>query len=212
MNQKFFQSYRECHFINQTVKNPNILVGDYSIYCGYYHNHPFEESVLYLDEKDTHKQNIDRLIIGKFCCIASGVKFMMGGNQCHRPDWLTVYPLDSLDGFLDKETEDYLGYLPKGDTLIGNDVWLGFESLVMPGINIGDGAIVASRSVVTRDIEPYTIVGGAPARVVKKRFSEDVIDILLEMKWWDWPIEKIKQCQAILLSQDIEKIKIIKEL
>ncbi len=122
---------------------------------------------------------------------------MLGGNHNHNPKWITVYP------FKDKLIDSYK---PKGDTIIGNDVWIGTEAMIMPGITIGDGAIIASRSVVTKDVDPYTVVGGNPAKHIKERFDKDKIDMLLKMKWWDWEENHIKNSMDILSSSDINKL------
>ncbi len=186
-----FSSYRECIFVKDRINNDNVIVRAYTFYCGYYHGHDFNDC-------------IDRLKIGKFCSIASGVKFMLGGNSCHRYDWFTTYPLDSISDMTEKENEEYCAYLPKGDTEIGNDVWIGFEALIMPGVKIGDGgAVVASRAVVTNNVEPYTIVGGIPAKPIKKRFNDDVISLLLKVQWWDWDLNKITKYRHILLSNNV---------
>lgn len=200
-----FKDYRDSYFIKDRTKNPNIIAGDYSYYSGYYHGREFDECVWYMDGTETACP--ERLIIGKFCSIATGVTFMMAGNQGHRHDWIAQYPLDSFD-------EDFDGYtttppkafISKGDTVVGNDVWIGAEAMIMPGITIGDGAMIATRALVTKDVDPYTIVGGSPAKVIKKRFSDEQIQILLKVRWWDWPIDKIKANLDILRSGDIFKL------
>ncbi|HCQ90891.1 MULTISPECIES: CatB-related O-acetyltransferase [unclassified Clostridium] len=203
-----FNHWTEIKYLKDTVKNPLIEVGKYTYYSGYYAGGNFEDiCVRYIwgDEKSKEMYNpiedygwtLDRIKIGKYCCIASGVIFMMGGNHNHNPEWITVYP------FKDKLLDSYK---PKGDTIIGNDVWIGTEAMIMPGITIGDGAIIASRSVVTKDVEPYTVVGGNPAKHIKERFDKDKIDMLLEMKWWDWEENHIKNSIDILSSSDINKL------
>jgi acetyltransferase-like isoleucine patch superfamily enzyme len=145
------------------------------------------------------------LIIGSFCSIADKVKIFLGGN--HRSDWITTFPFTHIHEnvfSLDEKTDH-----PKsnGDVIIGNDVWVGYESTITSGIKIGDGAVIAANSVVVKDVEPYTIVGGNPAKVIKKRFSDDIINDLLELKWWEWSDEKINENLNILCSDNFDKIK-----
>ncbi|EKH1299220.1 CatB-related O-acetyltransferase, partial [Escherichia coli] len=142
---------------------------------------------------------VDRLIIGKFCSIASGATFMLAGNQGHRLDWVSTFPFNP-DTF-GKGTRS--GFLRKGDTRIGNDVWIGSEAMIMPGITIGDGAVIATRAVVTKDVAPYTIVGGNPAQPIRRRFNEEQIVMLQEMQWWDWPLPRLQASMALLCSGDI---------
>ena len=200
-----FQNYRDSYMINHRVKHPKIIVGDGSYYAGYHHGHHFEECVLYLDEADTNK-DVDRLVIGKYCSIASGAKFMMSGNQGHRHDWIATYPLDILEESKGNKKAP-AAFHKKGDTVIGNDVWIGFEALIMPGVTIGNGAVIAARAVVTKDVAPYTIVGGSPATKIKRRFSDEEIEILQKVQWWDWPVEKIKENINILRSGDAHKLR-----
>lgn len=151
------------------------------------HSGSFDECVLYLDKLDdnTPSDKIDQLIIGKFCSIASGVRFMLGGNHGHNYNNFSTYSFDMFD-------ENFASYQCKGNTIIGNDVWIGYEALIMPGVQIGDGAVIAARSVVTKDIGPYEIWGGNPAKLIKKRFDQQIIDKMLKIKWWNWHIDKIK--------------------
>lgn len=206
---KLFNSYRESVIIKDHIKSKHIIVGDYSYYSGYYHGKPFEECVMYLDEKDNHCDisEIDRLIIGKFCSIASGVKFMMGGTHGHNYHWIASYPLD----FLDDDFDGYKlvppkGHALKGDTIIGNDVWIDAESMIMPGIQIADGAVIATRSVVTKSVGSYEIWGGNPARLIKKRFSDEHIQKLLQLQWWDWDIETIKAHLNLIRSSHVDAL------
>lgn len=140
------------------------------------------------------------LNIGSFCSIAPNVTILLGGN--HRGDWVTTFPFNIIfDDF-----KDISGHpATRGNVIIGNDVWIGIDALILSGISIGDGAIIAARSVVTKDVEPYTVVGGNPARKIKTRFSDETIENLLKIKWWDWDIEKIKNNVPLLLSRDIHK-------
>ena len=187
-----FKNYRESIIIKDHLKSRHIIAGDYSYYSGYYHGKPFEECVMYLDEADNHKEiyETDRLIIGNFCSIATGVKFMMGGTQGHNYNWIAAYPLD----FLDDDFDGYKsiapkGHKPKGDTIIGNDVWIGAEAMIMPGVQIADGAVIGARSQVTKNVGAYEIWGGNPARLIKQRFTDDEIQKLLQIKWWDWDLD-----------------------
>lgn len=203
---KLFGTYRESIIIRDHIKSRHIIVGDYSYYSGYYHDKPFEDCVMYLDEADNHCDR-EKLIIGKFCSIATGVKFMMGGTQGHNYNWIAAYPLD----FLDDDFDGYHLVLPKGhqnkgDTIIGNDVWIGAESMIMPGINVADGAIIGARSLVTKNIGAYEIWGGNPARLIKKRFTDEDIQKLLQVKWWDWELSKLKANLALVRSSDVNAI------
>ena len=204
-----FKSYRESIIIKDHLKAKHIIAGDYSYYSGYYHGKPFEDCVMYLDEQDNHRNSIetDRLIIGKFCSIATGVKFMMGGTQGHNYNWISSYPLD----FLEEDFDGYVHILPKGhklkgDTIIGNDVWIGAESMILPGIHVSDGAVIGARSLVTKNIGPYEIWGGNPARLIKKRFNTSDIEKLLKIKWWDLNIHDLKANLNLIKSENIEPL------
>ncbi|WP_417602752.1 CatB-related O-acetyltransferase [Owenweeksia hongkongensis] len=178
------EHYDRLCFLKNIVKSPNIIVGDYTYYDDFEDVHNFEKNVKY------HFDFIgDKLIIGKFCQIASGVTFIMNGAN-HLQDSVSTFPF-AIFGEDWKDAMAGKSYPTKGDTQIGNDVWIGFDATIMPGIKIGDGAIIGSKSVVTKDVEPYSIVGGNPAKPIRKRFSEERIAKLLDMKWWDWPVEKI---------------------
>lgn len=137
--------------------------------------------------------------IGAFCSIAKGVKIMLGGE--HHTEWVTTYPFSVLW----PAARPIAGHpKTKGDVIIGNDVWLGEDALILSGVQIGDGAVVAARSVVVKNVEPYTIVGGNPARVIRKRFSDDIITHLLAAAWWDWPIDEIERALPLLLSPNLD--------
>ena len=187
-------------FIKNVVKNPNIIIGDYTYYDDPENPERFENNVLY------HYDFIgDKLIIGKFCAIATGVKFIMNGAN-HKMNALTTYPF-GIFGSGWEAGQPALTDLPiKGDTFVGNDVWIGYESVVMPGVKIGDGAIIAAKSVITTDVPPYTIVGGNPAKIIKQRFDDQIVTKLLAIKWWDWSVEKITHNISFLVSNDIEKL------
>ncbi|MDB2414825.1 CatB-related O-acetyltransferase [Rickettsiales bacterium] len=204
------KTYRDSYAIKSNVDHPKIIVGERSYYAGYYHGSNFLDCVLYLDDADK-KKDVDRLIIGKYCSIASGVKFMLGGNQGHRHDWLATYPLEIIEDTKNTKRKMPAGYLGKGDTVIGNDVWIGFEALIMPGVKIGDGAVIAARAVVTKDVEPYTIVGGNPAKLIRKRLNNQDIDFMLDIKWWDWHEDKIRENIDALRKCDTKQLKKIKD-
>ena len=205
----FFESYRESIIIKDHVKCRHVIVGDYSYYSGYYHKHGFDECVMYLDEADNERDpdTLDKLIIGKFCSIASGAKFMLGGTQGHNYEFIATYSLDFLDDDFDGyKTKPPKAHKWKGDTVIGNDVWIGAESMILPGVQIADGAVVAARAVVTKNIGPYEIWGGNPARFIKKRFSDEDIEKLLQIKWWDWDLATIKENLELLRSTAVEQL------
>jgi chloramphenicol O-acetyltransferase type B len=185
--------------LSEQVTNPNIVVGRHSYYSGYYHGHSFDDCARYLMPD---RDDVDRLIIGSFCSIGTGASFMMAGNQGHRNDWVSTFPF-----FFLPDEPAFAGavnaYLPAGDTVIGNDVWIGAEAMIMPGIRIGHGAVIGSRALVTRDVEPYAIVGGNPARVIRKRFDDDGIALLLEMEWWNWDAEALRAAMPLLCAGDV---------
>ncbi|PWJ85822.1 chloramphenicol O-acetyltransferase type B [Pseudaminobacter salicylatoxidans] len=198
----YFESPFRGKLLSEQVTNPNIIVGRYSYYSGYYHGHSFDDCARYLMPD---RDDVDKLIIGSFCSIGTGAAFMMAGNQGHRNDWISTFPfffMPEEPAFADAMN----AYQPAGDTVVGNDVWIGAEAMIMPGIRIGHGAMIGSRALVTRDVEPYTVVGGNPARPIRKRFPEEDIAMLLEMAWWDWPIEQIKAAMPLLCSGDIKAL------
>ncbi|HBY42925.1 type B chloramphenicol O-acetyltransferase [Brevundimonas sp.] len=193
-----FESPFKGRLLSDLVTNPNIIVGRYSYYSGWYHGHGFDDCARYL----MTEPGVDRLIIGDFCSIGSGAAFIMAGNQGHRNDWASSFPF-----FYMPEVPHFAGavdaFQKAGDTVIGNDVWIGSEAIIMPGVKIGDGAVIGTRALVTRDVEPYAIIGGNPARVIRKRFDDDSIAMLLEMKWWDWDDARLGQAMPLLCSGDI---------
>lgn len=179
-------NYKNLCFLKNFINNPNIVVGDYTYYDDFEDVGNFEKNIKY------HFDFVgDKLIIGKFCMIASDATFIMNGGN-HLTEATSAYPFAIFGGAWQDAMKDK-SYPTKGDTVIGNDVWIGHGATLMPGVKIGDGAIIATKAVVTKDVEPYTIVGGNPAKCIKKRFSEDIISKLLELQWWDWDIEKITQ-------------------
>ena len=186
-NKKFpLDNYDRLCFLKNVVKNPDIIVGDFTYYDDFETVENFEKNVKYLFPFVG-----DKLIIGKFCMIASDVLFIMNGAN-HLSDAISTYPF-AIFGDDWSEAMEGKSYPTKGDTIIGNDVWIGFGATIMPGVKIGDGVIIATKSVVTKDVEPYAIVGGNPAKEIRKRFSDEEIEKLLDMQWWDWPIEKITE-------------------
>ncbi|UTD05002.1 Vat family streptogramin A O-acetyltransferase [Treponema denticola] len=193
-------------FIKNIITNQNIIVGDYSYYDDPVNSENFENNVLY------HYPFIgDKLIIGKFCAIARDVKFIMNGAN-HKMNCFTTYPFSIFRNGWEKVTPEMEELPIKGDTVIQNDVWIGYNSLIMPGIKIGNGSIIASNSVVVKDVEPYSIVGGNPAKLIRKRFDNEIIDLLESIKWWDWPIEKITANLEILTSNDVSKLREISDM
>ena len=183
-------------FLKNVIKNPNIIVGDYTYYDDPVDSEGFERNVLY-----HYPFMNDKLIIGKFCAIARDVKFIMNGAN-HKIDAITTYPFSIFGNGWERVTPKIEDLPYKGDTVIGNDVWIGYDSLIMPGITIGDGAIIAARSVVVRDVAPYSIAGGNPAKEIRKRFDDDFINLLQAVKWWDWSAERITKYLEVLTSNE----------
>ncbi|OKH87862.1 type B chloramphenicol O-acetyltransferase [Thalassospira sp. TSL5-1] len=195
----YFASPFRGETLDHQISNPNIIVGRYSYYSGYYHGHRFEDCARYLLPDD----GVDRLIIGSFCSIGSGAAFIMAGNQGHRHDWISTFPfywMAEVPAFAGAAN----GYEPSGDTVIGNDVWIGSEAIIMPGIKVGDGAIIGTRALVTRDVEPYAIIGGNPAKTIRKRFDAGQIALLLEMQWWHWDEAALARAMPLLTSGDVD--------
>ena len=187
-------------FIRNTVQNPNIVIGDYTYYDDPADSESFERNVLY------HFPFIgDKLIIGKFCAIARGVRFIMNGAN-HKLTGISTYPFQIFGNGWEKVMPQP-GDLPfKGNTIIGNDVWLGYEALVMPGVNIGNGAIVSSRSVVVSDVPAYSVVGGNPSKVIRQRFDDATVTRLESIAWWDWPIERITRNLELIVAGDVDAL------
>ncbi|ALG68538.1 Vat family streptogramin A O-acetyltransferase [Beggiatoa leptomitoformis] len=195
------KNYNRLCFLKNIITNPNILIGDYTYYDDFEDIHNFEKNVKY------HFDFIgDKLIIGKFCMIASGATFIMGGAN-HRMDGITTYPFTIFGHGWETITPTLNDLSLKGDTIIGNDVWIGTNATIMPGVHIGDGAIIATNATVTKHVEPYAIVGGNPAREIRKRFSTQQIKELLEIQWWNWDIEKITANLHHLVNNNIDKLK-----
>lgn len=191
-------------YIKNTITRPNIIVGEYTYYDDPENSEDFERYVTH------HYEFIgDKLIIGKFCAIAKGVEFIMNGAN-HRMNSISTYPFNIMDSGWEKSTPT-LDELPlKGDTVVGNDVWIGQNVTVMPGVHIGDGAIIGAYSVVASDVPPYCVAVGNPCKVIKKRFDDSLIEYLLNLKWWDWDAEKIFKNLEALTNADLSKIEKIK--
>jgi len=195
-----FDNQFSSQLLHETVNHINIDIGKFSYYSGYHHKHDFVECVRYLHDK---RKDVDRLKIGSYCSIGSGAVFMMAGNQGHCKDWVSTFPF-FFQANIFKSAKN--GFEKTGDTVIGNDVWIGSEAMIMSGITIGDGAIIAARAVVTKDVSPYSIVGGNPAVVIKSRFTDKEIEQLLFMKWWNWEEEKVKENMHLICSPSIEAL------
>ena len=188
--------YEKEIYIKPTIKNPNIIVGEFS----YIADSDFESHVTH-----HYDWNGDKLIIGKFCQIATGVEFVLNGAN-HQMNTVTTFPFYTLEGF-DVPTPEKSDMPFKGDTLIGNDVWIGQNSVILPGVHIGDGAIIGANSVVGSSVEPYTVVVGNPAKVLRKRFDDELTDMLLKLKWWDKSIEEICELIPVLTCSDLKIVK-----
>lgn len=177
-------------YLNAVVKDPSIEVGDYTIYNDFVSDPRLFERNNVLYHYPVHHE---RLVIGKFCSIACGTKFLFNcANHTLKSLSTYTFPL-FYEEWGGEKAEVAMAWDNKGDIVIGNDVWIGYEAVIMAGVCIGDGAIIGTRAVVTEDVPPYTIVGGVPARPIKKRFNEDTIRKLEAMRWWDWPVEKIRR-------------------
>lgn len=205
----YCEHWSQVEWLHQTVKNPNIIIqGTHSYYSGHYDGSFEKNAVRYLhgDTFSTHPETgwepmwqIDKLVIGDYVQIAPGVQIIMGGNNTHNPKFISTYP------FLNKEALKR-SFEEKGDTVIGNDVWIGMNSMLMPGVKIGDGAIIAAQSVVTKDVAPYSLVGGNPAKLIKNRFSESEIADLLALKWWNWSNEKVEALLPFIQNPVIQNL------
>lgn len=202
-NNVFPNDYKTSCFLKNVITAENISVGDYTYYDNSRDPTNFErDNILF-----NYPEFGDHLIIGKFCQIASGTRFIMGPAN-HRLSSVTTYPFNVFGGLWSERTPPHMSQLPhKGDTVIGNDVWLGRESTIMPGVKIGDGAIVAAYSVVTKEIPPYAIYGGNPAKFIKFRFDDELIDLLLRFRWWDLAPEQLVEILPLLCDSDLEKVK-----
>ena len=183
-------------YVKPTITRPNIIVGEFT----YIADSEFERHVTH-----HYEWNGDRLIIGKFCQIAAGVEFVMNGAN-HQMDAVSTFPFYTLEGWsMDPPAPDALPL--KGDTVIGSDVWIGQNAVILPGVRIGDGAIIGANSVVGSDVAPYTIVIGNPAKVLRKRFDDELVDLLLRFRWWEKSMEEIDRLIPILTSGDLAKVR-----
>jgi len=185
-------------FLKNVVRNPNIRVGEYTYYDDPDGAEDFERHV-------THHYPFlgDKLIIGKFCAIARGVEFVMNGAN-HRMCSVTTYPFHLMGGGWEKAVPALSDLPLRGDTVVGNDVWIGQNATILPGVRIGDGAIIAANATVTKDVPAYHIAGGNPARILRARFSEETIAALLNLRWWDWPPKKLFAALELLCDPDAE--------
>ena len=202
-NAVFPNLYKTSCFLKNVITAPNIFVGDYTYYDDTVDPANFEKNNVLFN----YPEFGDKLVIGKFCQIASGTKFIMGPAN-HRLCSVTTYPFSVFGGAWTDNTPPHMEQLPrKGDTIVGNDVWIGRESVIMPGVNIGDGAVIAAYSVVARDVPAYTVYGGNPARFIKKRFDDDLAGLLLRFRWWDLPPEELAEMLPLLCDPDLAKVK-----
>lgn len=186
-------------YLKNIISNPQIIVGDYTYYDDPQDVHNFEKNVLYLFEFIG-----DKLIIGKFCQIATGVRFIMNGGN-HAMSGFSTYPFKAFGG--EWASKHNMPLVSKGDTVIGNDVWIGNGATIISGITIGDGAIIGTNSLVTKDVPAYSIVGGNPAKEIRKRFDEETTELLLAVKWWDWDVQKITDNLEVITTSKIDELR-----
>lgn len=190
-------------YLNAVVKDPHIKVGDYTIYNDFVSDPLLFEENNVLYHYPIHQE---KLIIGKFCSIACGAKFLFNcANHTLKSLSTYTFPLFYEEWELEKANVTS-AWDNKGDIVIGNDVWIGYEAVIMAGVHIGDGAIIAARAVVTKDVPAYTIVGGVPAKKIRKRFTAEEIERLQKLKWWDWPVERIRQRLPYLTRGELDKL------
>lgn len=196
-------------YLNAIIKDPGIIIGDYTIYNDFVSDPLLFEKNNVLYHYPIHQE---KLIIGKFCSIACGTKFLFNcANHTLKSLSTYTFPLFYEEWELDKKNITS-AWDNKGDIVIGNDVWIGYEAVIMAGVHIGDGAIIASRAVVTKDVPPYTIVGGTPAKTIRKRFDEKTIKQLQSLQWWNWSAGKIRKCLPYLVKGDMDGLQLsIKE-
>ena len=190
-------------YLQNVVTDPSIQVGEYTIYDDIV-NDPRDfqrNNVLY-----HYPVNRERLVIGKFCSIACGARFLFNSAN-HALGPLTTYPFPLFFEEWDLDVARLAdAWDNKGDIVVGSDVWIGYEAVILAGVTIGDGAIIGSRAVVTKDVPPYTIVGGVPARPIRLRFPRETVDRLLAQRWWDWPEEKLKAALPALQAGDLDRL------
>ena len=188
--------YEKEIYVKPMVTNPNIIVGDFT----YIADLAFESHVTHF-----YPWSRDKLIIGKFCQIASGVEFVMNDAN-HQMNAVSTFPFYTLEGW-EMDAPDSTDMPFKGDTVIGNDVWIGQNAVILPGVQIGDGAIIGANSIVGSDVDPYTIVVGNPAKTIRKRFETELIELLLRFKWWDKSIDEINELIPFLTCSELDKVK-----
>lgn len=195
-------------YLNAVIKDPQIEVGDYTIYNDFVADPLLFEKNNVLYHYPIHRE---KLIIGKFCSIACGTKFLFNcANHALKSLSTYTFPLFYEEWELEKSNIT-TAWDNKGDIVIGNDVWIGYEAVIMAGVHIGDGAIIAARAVVTKDVPPYTIVGGTPAKEIRKRFDAEIIEQLLILKWWDWSTDKIHQCFPYIAEGKLDELLAMKK-
>ena len=205
MNRKIYPRTGDTQivYLQNVITKPNIEVGDYTIYNDFVHDpRDFERSnVLY-----HYPVNGDKLKIGKFCSIACGAKFLFtSGNHAMQSLSTYTFPIFFEEWGLDPK-DIRSAWDNKGDIVIGNDVWIGYEAVILSGVKIGDGAIIGARAVVTKDVEPYTIVGGVPAKPIRKRFDDETIKALEALRWWDWEFDEIQKKLPAIQSGDLAQL------
>lgn len=185
------------------IDNPKIEVGEFS-----YYDDP-DDATAFQDRNVLYGYGPEKLIIGKYCAIAEGARFIMAG--ANHPDLgVSTFPFTIFGGeWTDRTLDIMTGMETKGDTVVGNDVWIGYRSLIMPGVTIGDGAIIASQSVVVADVPPYTIVGGNPGKVIRQRFADEDVERLLRVRWWDWPVGLITEHVRVIMTGNAKEIEAI---
>ena len=191
--------------LKEVINHPKIQVGEFS----YYHNFEILEDYASYLAPYLFPLSKDSLIIGKFVQIAHGVRFITSSAN-HKMSGFSTYPFNTFMMTPQTTSEDITAMFEdaqnRGDTVVGNDVWIGMNAVIMPGVKIGDGAIIGANSVVTKNVEPYTVVGGNPATIIKKRFDEQTIDTLLNIKWWNWPIGKIEKNIDVIIGNDLDAL------
>jgi virginiamycin A acetyltransferase len=197
------KDYDKLVFLKHFVKAPNIFIGDYTYFDDRrFGPEKFEEyNVLY-----NYNFSKVKLVIGKFCALAAETRFIMTGD--HKLDAISTYPFP-IFGHGWESAFNVFDLPVKGDIIVGNDVWFGYDSLVMNGVTIGHGAIIGARAVVVKDVPPYSIVAGNPAKLVKRRFEEATIERLLQIAWWDWDIEKINRHVDVICNLDVDRLEAI---
>lgn len=194
-------------YLKNVVDGPAVQIGEFTIYNDFVR-----------DPRDFQKNNVlyhypinhDRLVIGKYCSIACGARFLFNSAN-HTMRSLSTYTFPIFYEAWGHHMSPAEAWDNKGDIVIGNDVWIGYEAVILAGVTIGDGAIVGARAVVTKDVPPYTIVGGVPARPIRRRFSDKTVDTLLQLRWWDWPDEQVAEGMQFIQRGELEALKALAE-